>query len=53
MRRQPLTDEQLATALRLYDEGKSLAQVARAIGSAPPTIGRTPRVRGVPPRATQ
>lgn len=47
MRRQPLTDEQVAMALRLYAEGKSLAQVAKAIGSAPTSVGRALKTRGM------
>ncbi|MEU2257714.1 helix-turn-helix domain-containing protein [Nocardia xishanensis] len=47
MRNQPMTDEEIDWAERLYGEGQSLNAVARQIGKAKGSVWKALRQRGV------
>lgn len=50
MRNQPMTEEEIDSAVRLYSEGKSLSAVARQLGKAKGSIYQALQGRGVPRR---
>ena len=47
MRKQPLSEDQVAEATRLYEAGVSTAQIARLLGLNQSTVWRTLTSRGV------